>query len=1614
MAPTKKNKMPTKLTNILKVGDKFLKKNLLFKISPYIKSFYANGLPENLSKKSTSELFQRAYHNWLHGKIRKNDTHLIRVFNPKIESDGYQSENTVIEIITDDMPFIVSSITSSLNVQKLNVELLIHQIIKVNRKINGEFNSIIENKKSKEAFKNESLVHIEITRQPKIQLSIIKSQLEFIVSNLKICKKDEYLTRSRIISFIDDIHPLPKGLDINEMSEIQEFITWLCDHHFTFLGARDYKIEEYKNKQSASIEKGSGLGLLRNPKYSVFTNISKNHSTSTELTIFQRSQDIILVTKTNRRSTVDRPLHMDAIGIKKFDNDGTVAGYRLFVGLFTQNAYNHPPSLIPLLRKKLENVFKRSNFSPSSHNGFKLKNILETYPRDELFQIAENTLLNTALGILTLEERPRTAVFVREDKLKRFCSCLVYISREKYNTDLRQKIETILAEELNGSISAFYVQLDDNPLARCQIIIKMLNGIIPNYSNKKIEKRLTEVTQSWTDNLEKALKTAYGGDKAFEIQKRWVNRFEPGYKDLYNSNEVVKDISYLEKALETEQISLNLYRSKDAHFSTARFKIYTTKGVIPLSDVIPIFEDMGFRVIDEMGPHFIDLGEINKESGTIHNFGLKHKNGLSIDLKNIRKNFHQTFYQVWYQSVESDGFNALTTGANLSWRNIIIIRAYSKYLRQIGIKFSQKYMELTLSSNPKITRNLISLFLTRFNPNKNPSREKQYSGHQNKICAAIESVANADQDQILRKFWNLIESTTRTNYFQKTASGQNKSYLSFKFNCASIENLPLPKPFREIFVYSRRIEGLHLRFGYIARGGLRWSDRPEDFRTEVLGLVKAQQVKNAVIVPVGSKGGFVVKNSPNNGNREALQNEGISCYKILISGILDLTDNIKGTKITPPKDLIRMDDNDPYLVVAADKGTATFSDIANKLSLNCDYWLGDAFASGGSQGYDHKKMGITARGGWESVKRHFREIGKNIQIEDFTVIGIGDMSGDVFGNGMLLSKHIKLLAAFNHLQIFVDPDPDPKKSWEERFRLFNSKGTTWADYNPKQLSKGGAIFDRSAKKLPLSEEIKKCFNITKTIVTPTELLQKILGAKVELLWFGGIGTYVKSSSESNFDAGDKANDLIRINGKNLACKVVGEGANLGCTQLGRIEYSMNGGRLNTDAIDNSAGVDSSDHEVNIKIVIASAINSQKLNKNARNKLLASMTNEVGNLVLVHNYRQSQAISQIEAFSKKLLGGQHRFLKMLERENRLNRNIEFLPSDDIFLERGIEKKGLYRPEISVLLSYSKNWLYDQIVTSNLPDDPYLIQDLINYFPKPLQIKYKKEIKSHRLKREIISTRISNALVDRVGDIFVHTFMEKTSFSPPQISHAFIVAVEVYQIQSLWAELEDLDNKVDSVIQVSMRADINALIHWAVLWLLRNGKSNLDLGASISELKGGMTHLTTHIEQTMPTHYQKDTQNRAKSYIDGGVPRSLALKISGLVNLYFACDIVELSIHQKINALYTAKVYFEIESYFKLGHLRAAASALETENHWTKLAVSSSIEELYSHQLNLTNLVLNKTNTKLTAQKNIEEWIRKNNKLVEPTKNLLKELWATEINDLSMIAVASRQIKLTTQK
>ncbi len=1589
----------------------------------FVRTFYANVPPSDIAQKSADNLYAAAASIWQFAQKRKPGQPKIRILNPVEKEHGWRTSHTIIEILNDDMPFLVDSVTAELNYQGLTVHLVIHPIVNLERDKTGKLIDCTGAPNGEKTNgKPESFMHFEVNEQTDpAKIVHITARLERVLSDVCAAVEDWPKMCDAAADILEGLRARPPQLPLEDVKEAEAFLEWINDDHFTFLGYREYDHVGTGKNQKLKAAPGA-LGVLRDAERSIIERWADNEPLPGDIRAFMRQPQLLMLTKANQRSTVHRRVHMDVIGVKKFDAAGKVVGERMLVGLFTSAAYSRSPINIPLLRQKVANALTRAEFPPASHDAKALAHILENYPRDELWQIDADTLFNNAMGILHLQERQRTALFVREDPFQRYLSAMVFVPRDRYDSDLRKKLAEILEQRFEGSLVTFSPEFStESVLVRILFIIKAGPSGIPDYRIDDIEEALREAARSWSDNLRDALIEAKGEGSGLLLYERYSDAFSLGYREQHAPEAVVADIDHIDEVRLTGDLGLNLYQRSGDAADIVHLKLYHDATSLPLSDVLPMLENMGLKVIGE------EPFEISYRYGDgtgavwIHDFYMRTRSGADVDLKAVREKFHQTFARVFDDSVGDDGFNMLVLGAGLEWRDIVILRAYCKFLLQARIPFSQPYMEETLANNPKLARLIVDLFHTRFelHPKSRAKAVRRKAGQLSRnIAAALENVSNLDEDRIIRRFANAVEATVRTNFFQPDEAGDEKAYLSFKIDSRAIDGLPEPRPMKEVFVYSPRMEGCHLRGGDVARGGIRWSDRREDFRTEVLGLQKAQMVKNAVIVPVGSKGGFVCKRLPAPtgdaaADREARMSEVIACYSTLMNGMLDLTDNLSGSDIVPPKDVVRYDGDDPYLVVAADKGTATFSDIANGISNAYGFWLGDAYASGGSAGYDHKKMGITARGAWESIKRHFREIGRNIQRDDFTVVGVGDMSGDVFGNAMLLSKQIKLVGAFNHLHIFVDPDPDPAKSHAERRRLFRMARSSWADYNTELISKGGGVFDRKAKSVKVTARMKALFAIDKDAVTPNELIRSMLASEIDLLWFGGIGTYVKSSRENHADADDRSNDALRVDGKQLRCKVLGEGANLAITQLGRIEYARAGGRLNTDFIDNSAGVDTSDHEVNIKIVLNDAIAQGEISLDQRNELLKAMTDDVARLVLNDNYLQTQAITLAEAKAPELLDAQWHFMRALERRGLLDRSIEDLPNDEEMVDRLASKAGLTRPEYAVTFAYSKLTLYGDLLATDVPDDPYLVGDLARYFPELIREKFAGHIGRHRLRREIVATYVTNSLVNRVGATFVHSLEELTAAGPADIARAYVVARAAFDLRPIWRSIEELDNKVPAKLQVEMIDEVATLAERMTIWFLENLNKPISIEDAISQYSAGISELIAR----MPEIVAEDDYNvmavRTATLAAEHVPEELAGRIAGLEVLPAAGDIVRIATSSGVPVVDCGRMYFAIGARLGIDWLRHAARRVNTETDWEAMAVTAIVDESYNHQSELTTRVLDMAGSgelnQRAASGLIEMWLDGHDGAVSRSHQLIDEMRAEDQVDLAMLTVANAQLR-----
>ncbi len=1573
-------------------------------VREFVRRYYLNTSPEDLITRSIQDLYNAVLSHWNYLYQRQEGEHKVRVFNPEVETHGWQSIHTIIEIGTEDMPFLIDSISIALNRRGSNAHLIIHiGDMHFIRDESGKIVSVLKDEDNKSNNPAEVAIYIEIDKQSDSKiLEEITEELKKVLSDVKTVVLDWQSMNGKAAELLESIKEMQDNPEIEGAEEASAFIQWLIDDHFTFLGYQEYDVIDKNGEKHYQLIQETKLGLSKIVDLEKDIPLDTVRKTARDLLL---SKQVLLVGKTNIRSTIHRPAYADFVAIKVFDNENRVVREKRFIGLYTSVTYNSSVNWIPLLRRKVTTVLELAGFPKKSHEEKTLMNILETFPRDDLFGATEYELLELCIGILHLQERQKIRLFIREGLFGYFVSCLVFVPREKFTSTLADKMKDILLRGFDGLEVEFNTRFSDSSLARIHFVVLLNPKKKLTYNQKVLEEELVEIGRTWKDTLKEALVNSHGEERGKQYLAEYQSAFPAGYKENFSARIAVSDIEYFEKLSKEEPLQMSLYHPLDESEEVMRFKLFRIGATIPLSDVVPVLEHMGLKIISER-PYKITLNS-SQDSIWINDYRMIYKKSVVFDTKDIKEIFQEAFHHIWYRKAENDGFNDLVLGAKVTWREVMVLRAYAKYLWQTGFSFSQKHVEDALTSNADISLLLIKLFKLRFDPDSTDEGSTQES-----FIAAIEksleSVNNLNEDRILRRYMHTILATMRTNYYQKAENGQNKPYFSFKLESAKVPELPLPHPLYEIFVYSPRMEGIHLRAANVARGGLRWSDRREDFRTEILGLMKTQQVKNSVIVPMGAKGGFVVKNLPVNGTREQIMDEVIYCYQTLIRGLLDITDNYHGKDIVRPTEVQRYDGDDPYLVVAADKGTATFSDVANMISRKYNFWLDDAFASGGITGYDHKKMGITAKGAWESVKRHFREIGFDTQSDNFTVIGIGDMSGDVFGNGMLLSRHIKLVASFNHMHIFIDPNPDPELSFKERERLFNLPRSSWTDYEETLISKGGGVFCRSAKSIALTPQMRKILGCKADKLVPSDLIKAILKAPVDLLWNGGIGTYVKSKSESNTDVGDRANDNLRVNGCELRCRVVGEGGNLGFTQLGRVEYAMKGGSLNTDAIDNSGGVNCSDSEVNIKILLNDAVALGDMTEKQRNEILAKVQPNVSELVLNNNRSQTKAISVTLSKARGNLEMHSRLIDGMERMGKLDREIEFLPSHDEIEARKAAKLGLTRPEISVLMAYCKIVVKESLLDSDLPEDPCFQREIVESFPVPLREAYIQYMPHHRLKREIIATQLSNKVINEMGISFVGRLEDETGSPPPDIIRAYVVSSGIFKSQELQAAIDGLPT-VKATVQHSMLHELTRLVRRGARWFLRNRFESIKVSETIEHFTPRIEEVRLALPNLLPG-YDNEMEIAAQRLIEADVPADLAYQVANMSALFSALDIVEASTVHKLPLGDVAVIYYEIGRRLQLGWFRELIKQHRVNNHWEALARASFRDDLDRQQRNLAvSIMLNTSGEGIEdPQELIDEWLSHHKLLVDRWEYFISELKNTPDVDFTMFAVALREL------
>ena len=1560
--------------------------------------YYKNVSVSESTSLSEDSIYGSFFSLWKFIQERKKNENSVRVYNPTVASCGWSSTHTIVDILTEDKPFLVSTLILAFSNKNLRIYDIAHPIMSYVRDDNGMLKDVLSHRAKVEHGCKEALIRIEVEclADQKNRDDLVKTIEKAIADVTKVFRDWSNMTQKldEAVNYCKN-NKLPLPSDVVDSSV--DFLNWLKADNFLFIGYECYDIGNTEEGTEISLVEDSGLGYFRAEQSGNSVIKLSPHVVS-----MLQEPKLLILTKSTLRSNIHRYSYLDHVGVKRYKEtkDGfVVVGEWRFFGLLSSRAYETPLSEIPLVNEKAKKLVSEADAPLNSHNSRNIAYIMHQYPRDELLQADFSQLTVIIKSIVESQERRQLRLFLRSDSYDRYISAMIYVPKERFNTDLRKKLQHILLEELDASNIDFSVRISEYPLAQLRCIALCSDTYEKVLQADYIEKLMIEATYSWQDKLHHALVEAKGEVEGNLCFSRYADAFPLSYREDAMISQAITEIENIESFSESETIKANLYRMV-GDSENVYFRVLGQGKIMALSSIMPIMEKMKLDVL-KVSPY--QIKPKNKEPAWILDFSISAPEGVNLEDSRVKEQFQQTFIRVWKEEIENDGFNALVLNAKISWQQVILVRAIAKHMLQLAVPFSPEYIQQTLLSNPEVVFKIVALFEVRFNPDYEGDRNIESSAIVKDIEGMLENVANLDQDRILRNYLTILQGMLRTNFYQKAEDGSRKSYLSYKVNTPKILFAPLPRPEYEIFVYSTRLEGVHMRGGKVARGGLRWSDRPEDFRTEVLGLVKAQMVKNSVIVPVGAKGGFFPKQLPVGGSRDEYLAEGIASYRMFISGLLDITDNLKQGKIIPPKRVIRYDDDDPYLVVAADKGTATFSDIANEVSLNYGFWLGDAFASGGSNGYDHKKMGITARGAWESVKCLFQEIGVDTQSEDFTAIGIGDMSGDVFGNGMLLSRHIRLIAAFNHLDIFIDPNPDAATSFEERQRLFNLPRSSWSDYNPSLISQGGGVFSRQTKSINLSTEARKALGISALgPVSPNELIKMILQAPVDLLWNGGIGTYVKSSKETNDQVGDRANDAVRINATKLRAKVVGEGGNLGFTQSARIEFSRLNGLINTDAVDNSAGVDTSDHEVNIKILLNQLVDSNDMTIKQRNELLMAMTDEVGLLVIRHNAMQSRRIS-LSTFQADRLFNDHRLLiKQFEAEGRLNRKLECLPTNAELKERAKMGENLTRPEIAVLISFAKLKLFDEMIHSEMHEDRYIASMLPKYFPTALRERFIANIEKHPLKNEILATYVANEIINSMGAPSIEYIKGETHCSTLDAVKSFFVTWEVLELKPILNHFSKLGTKIANDVQLEELTRFQKYVEKAVVLISRKYAPNLDIHTLVEKYKKGMQEVSEKLLDMLGKSDCLILEERKQKLIDAGLSEEIALSCINLRYRYYMFDIIDIAEKTGKSFTETARIYFALEERLSLPWLRAQLRGLPEGDLWQRKARSSLRDQLdYSLSANTAKIM------KLEADSPSEKinlWLKNSVNELEHWNRMVSDVKSVEHVDFAMLSVA----------
>ena len=1596
-------------------------------IACYLRAYFQRVATEDLASPSRMAAVAEAHVRL--GRSRPQGRPLVQVREPgRAHLERAGSASLVVDIVTDDMPYLVDSVTTELNRHEAEIQLLVHPVLRVRRDVTGTLRGIVgvcEDPAELDAGElSESWMHVELgPPRDRVSADELAADLRRVLDDVRVAVEDQPRMGTAARALAGELDagsgPVP-GQDArdDDAGESADLLRWLAEGNFLFLGYREYDVLDEPDGVRLRAVPGTGLGILRHDRQGAGT--EGRLPTQVAVRAVDPDERLVLA-KANSRSTVYRASYLDYVSVKAVDQTGKVTREFRFLGLYTHAAHTAPVTGVPVLRRKLAYVLAAAGIPRDSHDGEDLVEILEDYPREELFEITPEELTPIALGVLRLSERKQTRLFLRRDRYGRYMSCLVYLPRDRYTTKVRLRAQGILTEALHGASVEYSANVGDSALARLYVVVRANRGqAVPQVDATALERRLAAAVRSWDEDVVAEAIRVLGEERAQPLLDLAETGIPETYKADVSAKDAVEDLStMLELRTSGTEFAVRLVTEPERW----TLVVYRSGTPITLSDVLPQLQHMGLEVVDEHPYQF--TGGSKAASFWVYEFGLRPP--AVAPSASLREIFEEALTALWFGRTEDDGFNALVLTAGLTWREVTLLRACAKYLRQGGMRFSEDYVQRVLRSNGAITRLLVRLFESRFDPDRQNGVAERCEAITEEIRGQLDDVTSLDADRILRSYLALIDATLRTNYYAKGGLGggfppaggdspggiEGPRTLTLKFNPENLPGLAFPRPKYEIFVHSPRLEAVHLRFGRVARGGLRWSDRQEDFRTEVLGLVKAQEVKNAVIVPAGAKGGFVCKRLPDPAGREAYQAEVLACYQTFIASMLDVTDNIVDDKVVPPSGVVRRDGDDPYLVVAADKGTATFSDTANEIAARYGFWLGDAFASGGSEGYDHKKMGITARGAWESVKWHFAALGLNLDTDDFTVAGIGDMSGDVFGNGMLLSEHIKLVAAFDHRHVFLDPDPDPAASFAERRRMFELPRSSWADYDETLISAGGGVWPRTAKSVPVSAQVRAVLGLDSGVsaLSPDDLISAVLSAPVDLLWNGGVGTYIKATTESQADVGDRSNDAVRVDATRVRARVIGEGGNLGLTQAARIQYSLGGGLMNTDFIDNSAGVDTSDHEVNIKILLADAIRDGAIPASGRHHLLEEMTGEVASLVLRHNYGQNMALAVARSQAPSLLHVHARYLRKLIKDKVLSPARDVLPDEREIAERRSSGVGLTNPELALLLAHTKISAAEDVLESGLPDDPYLRRVLDGYFPAPLRERFADRMESHPLRREIITTSVVNEMIDTSGTTFLFRLIEETGASVPDLTRAWVVARDVFEMPAFWRQVEDLEGQVGETARITLLLEGRKLTERATRWLLHNRRPPFDLASTVDFFADGVRTVRAGMPKLLTGRDLAGVEERRDSYAQLDVPLDLAEPVAAMAPTYAAFDIVQVAASAGRGVEETAEVYFDLADRLQITRLRDRITALPREDRWSTMARAALRDDLYAALASLAADVLGASGAggAKSPEERLAAWAARNEAAVGMAAQTLSEIWETERFTFTTLSVALRAIR-----